>query len=247
MQIGDAILSKIISLDWQSIKQKSGQYSLWLLPVCLALAYFCLNPFRQVLISNKASLTQLTAAQKANIQLAARALNGFVLAPGQTFSFNKVVGPRTVDQGYIPSPSYLGSETPKTYGGGICLLSSLLYKCAIDLDMVINERTAHTRTTQSIPPGYDATVWYGQNDLKFTNNQGIPLIIAASSDDKDLTVNLVGAGTPQGSPSNNKIKRIIRHSNKSAIDVIVLREQGNQLSFISHDYYLLPQPPANIR
>lgn len=230
------------------ILHKYGRYAIWLLPVCLILAYFCLNPFREVLISNKVSLTQLNRAEKSNIELAAGAMNGFVLAPGQTFSFNKVIGPRTWRQGYAPSPSYLGAETPNTYGGGICLLSSLLYKNALELGLLINERTAHTRTTQSIPPGYDATVWYGRNDLKFTNNQSIPLIISAYTDNKDLTVNLIGTQKPNTVLSLSKIKRFIGRSNKNMVDVTVLREQNHQLSFVSHDCYALTaQSPAKIR
>lgn len=217
--------------------QKYAPYFIWLLPVILTLSYFWLNPFKDVLVSNTVSLSQLNSAQIANIELGAKALNGFVLAPGQTLSFNQIVGPRTARQGYNKSRSYLEADTPMTFGGGLCLLSSLLYKSALELGLTIKERTAHTRTTQSIPAGFDATIWYGQNDLKFANNKDMPLQIETKIDSQNLTINILGGS--KSSP-NSSLRRILHRTDKDNIEVTVLKQNGDQLAFVSRDRYRLP-------
>ncbi len=211
----------------------------WLLPVFLLIIYYWLDPFKEVLVSNKVSLSMLDAAQRANIELAAKALDGAVLAPGAIFSFNKTVGPRTFRQGYLQSPSYLNFDTPMTLGGGICLLSSMLYKDALELGLTVAERTAHTRTTQSVPPGFDATVWYGRNDLKLINNLGIPLKLEAAVDRQTLTLNIVGANKSRFGTGAEKLRRIVTHANRNAIEVSVLRSDGVRLALISRDRYWL--------
>jgi vancomycin resistance protein YoaR len=149
---------RAIKINWQYI-------TLFVLLTTLIIAYFCLDPFSNVLVSNTAPINQLTAAQRSNIALASEKLNGIIVMPGRIFSFNKTIGPRTAQEGYSKSPSYLEGDSPMTFGGGICLLSSILYKSALELGLNINERQAHTRTTQCIAPGFDATVWYGLRDL----------------------------------------------------------------------------------
>jgi vancomycin resistance protein YoaR len=208
------------------------------LPVILCFVNFWTDPFTEVLVSNKASLSQLSAAQKANIALAAKTLDGTVLRPGQTFSFNQTVGPRTSKTGYLQCPSYLEGDTPMTFGGGICLLSSLVYKSALELGLTIRERTAHTRTVHSIPPGFDATVWYGQNDLKFTNNLKVPLTIASRADSQTLEVRLLGRRSRKSDlQDSNHLRRSVIPLSKDKVEVIVLRENGAGLAFISKDFY----------
>jgi vancomycin resistance protein YoaR len=216
-----------------------AKHLIWLMPVALVIAYYYLNPFAEILSSETVSLRQLNAAQKSNIALAAKNIDGYILAPGQTFSFNKVIGPRTEHQGYSLSRSYLGPDTMMTYGGGICLLSSVLYKNAIELGLLINERTAHTRTTLCIPAGYDATVWYGQHDLKFTNNKNIPLKIGAMVDAGQLTVHILGANCPESNKQSSHLRRIVTQLGTNAIEVMVVRDSGNQLALISRDAYTL--------
>jgi len=217
------------------VKMNYQYIFLLLLPVTLLAVYFWANPFQTVLVSNTVSLTRLNNVQRANIELASQKLDGSIIALGQTFSFNNVVGPRTAHQGYAKSPSYLEGDTPLTFGGGICLLSSVLYKNALELGLPINERTAHTRTTQCIAPGFDATVWYGKNDLRFTNNLNMPLKIEAKVDSQNLTVKIIGHRSP--TITINSLRRIVNRDNKESIEVVVLKEQHNKLAFVSRDRY----------
>lgn len=114
-----------------------------------------------------------------NIDLAAEAINNHVVFPGETFSFNKVVGKRTKERGYKRAPVIVKGELSEDIGGGICQVSSTLYN-AVDLKGIqITERYSHSRRVPYVPPGRDATVsWYGP-DFQFKNKYKQPLLIRA--------------------------------------------------------------------
>jgi len=116
-----------------------------------------------------------------NIMLAARAINNYVVLPGETFSFNKVVGKRTVEKGYLPAPIIVRGELSEGIGGGICQVSSTLFN-AVDMAGVhIVQRYSHSRHVPYVPPGRDATVsWYGP-DFVFQNRYAYPILVRAHS------------------------------------------------------------------
>ncbi|MEH7076762.1 VanW family protein [Neobacillus drentensis] len=114
-----------------------------------------------------------------NIQLAATAINNHVVFPGETFSFNRVVGKRTAAKGYLRAPVIVKGEFSEDIGGGICQVSSTLYNAVDNAGMKIVERFSHSRKVPYIPPGRDATVsWYGP-DFEFKNNYNQPILIRA--------------------------------------------------------------------
>lgn len=112
-----------------------------------------------------------------NIQLAAKAINNAVIFPGETFSFNKVVGKRTKERGYLPAPVIVKGELSEGIGGGICQVSSTLYNAVDRAGVKIVERYSHSRSVPYVPPGRDATVsWYGP-DFSFKNTYHQPILI----------------------------------------------------------------------
>ncbi|WML26054.1 VanW family protein [Neobacillus sp. OS1-33] len=112
-----------------------------------------------------------------NIQLATKAINNHVVFPGETFSFNKVVGKRTVAKGYLRAPVIVRGEFSEDIGGGICQVSSTLYNAIDNAGLKVTERFSHSRKVPYIPPGRDATVsWYGP-DFEFKNNYNQPILI----------------------------------------------------------------------
>ncbi|MBT2725422.1 VanW family protein [Bacillus sp. ISL-75] len=114
-----------------------------------------------------------------NIQLATKAINNYVVFPGERFSFNKVVGKRTAAKGYQRAPVIVKGEFSEDIGGGICQVSSTLYNAIDNAGIKILERFSHTRKVPYIPPGRDATVsWYGP-DFEFKNNYNQPILIRA--------------------------------------------------------------------
>jgi vancomycin resistance protein YoaR len=115
-----------------------------------------------------------------NIKLASEAINNHVVFPGEKFSFNQVVGKRTVEKGYLSAPVIVKGELAEGVGGGICQVSSTLFN-AVDLAGVkIIERYSHSRRVPYVPPNRDATVsWYGP-DFTFSNHYSQPLLIRSN-------------------------------------------------------------------
>jgi len=122
-----------------------------------------------------------SAARANNIIVATRSINGTVLLPGDTFSFNGVVGKRTVERGYQEAPVIIKNKVDSGLGGGICQVSSTLYNAVLRGNLKIAARYHHTYPSSYVPIGMDATVDYGNLDFKFTNNYSYPLYIAAST------------------------------------------------------------------
>ena len=121
-----------------------------------------------------------------NIGIACSKIDGTILAPGDEFSFNKVVGPRTEKLGYMPAHTYTGGRVVDGVGGGICQVSSTLYNAVLYADLEVTDRKNHIFTVSYVPKGLDATVSYNSVDFKFKNNTRYPVKINAwvTSDNK---------------------------------------------------------------
>ena len=115
-----------------------------------------------------------------NLRLAANKINGTVLMPGETFSYNKVVGARTIAAGYKEAPIYVSGEVVDGLGGGICQITSTLYNAVILANLDIVERTNHQFVPSYVKASRDATVVYGALDFKFKNNRNYPIKINCS-------------------------------------------------------------------
>lgn len=114
-----------------------------------------------------------------NINLAAKAINNYVVFPGETFSFNRVVGKRTAAKGYLRARVIVRGEFGEDIGGGICQVSTTLFNAVDNAGLQIVQRFSHSRKVPYIPPGRDATVsWYGP-DFVFKNKYNQPVLIQA--------------------------------------------------------------------
>ena len=127
-----------------------------------------------------------------NLELACKAINNYVLKPGEAFSFNEVLGERTAEKGYMLAGAYVEGETVDQLGGGICQVASTLYYCALYADLTIIEREEHMFTADYLPLGMDATVNWGTIDFRFRNNTDYPIRIEAKAEDSYVTVTLTG-------------------------------------------------------
>jgi vancomycin resistance protein VanW len=225
------------SVAWRSLGAPAfsrlfGLFRLILLPIALLCIYWFTNPFANTLSSSTFSLSPLSAAQRTNIHVASQSLNGTIIKPGAEFSFNQIVGPRTYKTGYVQAPSYLGPDSPKTFGGGICLVSSALYQAALKSNLQVTKRVAHLRPIKTVQPGLDATVWYGEADLKFLNNSPEPIRIESSSDQSNLHVTIRGA-SPTRTPTFKTISKYTRNK----LLVKVFKNDGKLTQLISDDVY----------
>ncbi len=133
-----------------------------------------------------------TNNRNTNLALACEAINGLVLLPGETFSYNETLGERTEEAGYKEAPSYVGGLTVDTLGGGICQISSTLYYSLLFADLEIVERHNHGYVSDYIDKGMDATVTWEGADLRFTNSTNYPIRIEAHRADGFVNVQIVG-------------------------------------------------------
>ena len=115
-----------------------------------------------------------------NLILAANKINGTVLMPGETFSYNTVVGERTIAAGYKEAPIYVSGQVVDGLGGGICQITTTLYNAVLYANLEIVERSNHQFVPSYSKPSRDATVVYGSIDFKFKNNRNYPIKINCS-------------------------------------------------------------------
>jgi len=112
-----------------------------------------------------------------NVKLGASMLDGQVLLPGKTFSFNDVVGDRVEARGFRFAPVLAGGAVVEGMGGGTCQVASTLHSAAFFAGLIIEERQPHSRPSGYIKMGLDATVVYPAIDLKLRNPFEYPVVI----------------------------------------------------------------------
>lgn len=156
--------------------------------------------------------TQNDANRGENIKLAVSKISGTILAPGQTFSFNEVVGPRTQAEGYKVAHVYSDGQIIDDVGGGICQVSTTLFNAVLYSDMGIADRTNHMFTVGYVPRGQDAAVAYDYLDFKFKNTTNWPVKIEGwVTNDNKVFFSLKGTNEVPGKTieiSNKTIKTL---------------------------------------
>jgi len=127
-----------------------------------------------------------------NIELSSALINGTVLLPGEEFSFDEVVGPRTAALGYRSAAVIINGEVTTGIGGGICQVSSTLYAAIRPSALQITERHPHSRPIDYLPVGWDAAVFWGLLDFRFVNNTDYPIRIEMELDGRNFTARVYG-------------------------------------------------------
>ena len=110
-----------------------------------------------------------------NMQIAAETISGTVVMPGEEFSYNALIGDTTPDKGYEKANTYVGDEIVLDYGGGICQVSTTLYRAVMRANIRSTERMNHSMIVSYSEPGLDATVANGYIDYKFVNTYDFPI------------------------------------------------------------------------
>ncbi|WP_347707744.1 VanW family protein [Clostridium sp. 1001275B_160808_H3] len=127
-----------------------------------------------------------------NMQIAAQIVNGTVVMPGEEFSYNALIGDTTPDKGYEKANTYIGNEIVPDYGGGICQVSTTLYRAAMRANLRSTERMNHSLTVSYSEPGLDATVANGVIDYKFKNSYDFPVYIQGYVAGGTVSFNIYG-------------------------------------------------------
>lgn len=142
------------------------------------------------IISEYTTKTTNNSKRNTNVRLACEAIDGLVLAPGESFSFNERVGERTTGRGYQSAAAYSNGEVVQETGGGVCQVSTTLYNAVVRGGLKTTVRRSHTFEPSYVTPGMDATVSWGGPDYAFENNSNTGIGIRASYKDLTCTVSI---------------------------------------------------------
>ena len=149
-----------------------------------------MNNFKLV----SAFTTDTTSAKNRNnnINLACQAINGTVLQPGETFSFNAATGQRTTDKGYQSAGAIAAGQSIEEVGGGICQVSSTLFNAVARANLEIVSRSPHAWPSTYVKIGEDATVNWPNLDFQFKNNKTTPVFVIAYYKDRKCSAEIWG-------------------------------------------------------
>lgn len=129
-----------------------------------------------------------------NIRLACSSVSGKKLLPGEEFSFNKMTGPRSPSRGYKAAPVIFKGEKSYGVGGGVCQVSTTIYMAAVGASLEITERHIHSEEVLYAPNHTDATVVYGEKDMKFKNNTDDTIYIYTWIEDEKVFSKIIQKG-----------------------------------------------------
>ena len=192
-------------------------------------------------------------SQSHNAKLGLKKIEGVRIEPGETLSFNKVVGSWSRDQGYRRAPVSYGGTLIDSWGGGVCQTSTTLYNAALLAGLEVTERHRHHFAPSYVPPGRDAAVAYPNIDLKIKNPYPFAVTIHTKISRTSILVEFVGRGKPrhdisirqsvesQQRPMEHRIGAgpygRVRNPGKSGFEVTTYRSMGNREEILSHDQY----------
>lgn len=148
--------------------------------------------FPDILGTFSTTYSTTNANRVTNLELASEKINGTVILPGETFSYNKIVGERTIAKGYKEAAVYSGGKVVDGIGGGICQLSSTLYNAVVYANLEVTSRNNHRFLTSYVEAGRDATVSWGTIDFCFKNTRSYPIKIVSVVKNGVVTTDIYG-------------------------------------------------------
>lgn len=162
-----------------------------------------------------------------NLKLASEKIDGTIILPGETFSYNKVVGERTIAKGYKEAAVYAGGKVVDGIGGGICQLSSTLYNSVLYANLEITSRSNHRFLTSYVTAGRDATVSWGTIDFCFKNTRSYPIKITSEVKNGVVTTSIYGIREEKEYEVviESKVTEVIPYSTKYVKDSTLKEEE----------------------
>ena len=125
---------------------------------------------RRKLVAFTTEMGESSSNRIHNVHLMADFIDGTIVRPGEEFSFNGVVGPRTAERGFLEGQMIVGGLLLPSIGGGVCQTATTLFNDAFELGLPILERHNHSLFIAHYPLGRDATVSWGGPDFRFRND-----------------------------------------------------------------------------
>lgn len=169
-----------------------------------------------------------------NMRIATEYVNGTLLMPGEEFSYNKTIGQTTAERGYEEANTYVGSEIVPNYGGGVCQISTSLYRAVMRANLRSTLRYNHSMMVSYAEPSLDATVFEGDIDYRFVNTYDFPVYIEGGMSGSYITFNIYGNKEGMGGKTYELVNEIIEkydYSTEYVNDNTV--EKGKQVTKVS--------------
>ncbi len=213
----------------------------WALPILMLLG--CQRHRPIVLSTFRTSLEGRTEGQRHNALKAVRAINGAVIPPNETFSFNSRVGSWTRERGFVRAPVSLGGVLVPSWGGGVCQVSTTLYVAALLAGLEVSERHSHAVAPSYVPTGMDAAVAYGVADLKLRNPFQFPVQVRCMVEGNQIVCQVIGLMTSKQERERKRIRFQLKRELVSPMQVrlwrlhfydgkLVRRELCNESSYL---------------
>jgi vancomycin resistance protein YoaR len=174
--------------------------------------------FDTVIAEYSTAFSTLDGNRVNNLTLAARSLDKKEIVPGDTFSFNETVGPRTAERGYKEARIILNNEFVYGFGGGVCQVSTTLYNSVLLADLPVAQRSPHSLPVSYVPLGRDATVSYPAVDLKFRNNTAGILYLRTAVNSGVITIRIWGKKSNKTVRLLNEIEQVIEFQTETIND-----------------------------
>lgn len=152
---------------------------------------------REIIAIGESNFSGSSAARRQNIMAATRKYNGLIIPQGGEFSFNNILGSVAEHEGFVPELVIKGNETVKELGGGVCQVSTTVFRAAFNGGFPLVNRRNHSYAVPYYKPyGLDATIYLGAQDFKFSNDTPGDMLIQAYAQGDDL--NFIFYGTDDG-------------------------------------------------
>ncbi len=165
-----------------------------------------------------------------NLIIASKAISGTIIQPGETFSFNKVVGPRTSAKGYKNAPVFSGSSVVNGIGGGICQVASTMFNCALYANVNIIERHQHSQRVSYVPLGRDAAISGTEQDFKWKNTTGQPIKVVMTVSGGKINCSFYTSIKVKSPGVSLKVSQ-------SGKNFTMRRYVGKKVNYTCHSYY----------
>lgn len=154
--------------------------------------YHQLSQIGDVLSSFSTSFNTQKTDRSYNIKLACDRIDNTLLLPGDEFSMDKALGPRSISNGYRNAPVIIQGNYLEGVGGGVCQVTTTLYVAVLKSKLEIVERRPHSMSLSYVQPGQDATISEGYIDFRFKNNKDYPILISAQVSGGSIVIKIVG-------------------------------------------------------
>ena len=204
----------------------------YIIPLKITIPEITLNDlgkeaFSQILGTFSTTYNTSNQNRITNLKLASEKIDGTIILPGETFSYNKVVGERTIAKGYKEAAVYAGGKVVDGIGGGICQLSSTLYNSVLYANLEITSRSNHRFLTSYVTAGRDATVSWGTIDFCFKNTRSYPIKITSEVKNGVVTTSIYGIKEEKEYEVviESKVTEVIPYSTKYVKDSTLKEEE----------------------